>query len=294
MKVAVAADAIGHRDGVAASEVIAQAFADSGAVVAVVPLATGGRQLGEAVGRFAPGALMVVPVGQQQIADALESDAEDLVLDLAEIRVEDLGRSVLGRQPRHRLDELRERWRGRTLTALVREGQEARELTGLKGFASIDLRVEGADLAATLAADAEAERWVAELGLTPGPGAGAARGLGLVIQTLGGRVVDPITFLMERSGFRRTVQQADLVVTGAEEFDFHGLGGPVVKRVAAVAGESLRPVIAVTGRSFISARELRLGGFEATYPLLTGPVGTAAPPNLLAEVAARVARTWVW
>nr|WP_231979928.1 glycerate kinase [Tessaracoccus coleopterorum] len=85
------------------------------------------------------------------------------------------------------------------------------------------------------------------------------QGLGLLLQGIGATVTDPLTFLTERFGLAATIASADLVVTGAEELDFHALGGPVVKRVAALAGEALRPVIAVVGRNFVSSRELRLG-----------------------------------
>lgn len=294
MRVVVATDGIAGLGGVAASEIIAQEFADRGALVAVVPLATVGTALHDAIERAAPGAPCTAPDSSAAVGCELSDPRDGLVIDLTATRVDDLGRGALGQHPGDRLAHLRALWNGHGPTALVPEGQATRALTGLAGFASTDLRAEGADLAATLAADEEAERWARELGLTPGPGAGAARGLGLLVEAVGGTLTDPLTFLIDRFGLRQTLMEADLVITGADEFNFHALGGPVVKRVASLAGEALRPVIAITGRSFISARELRLGGFEASYPLVTGLADEAPSPQRLAEVAARVALTWAW
>jgi glycerate kinase len=85
---------------------------------------------------------------------------------------------------------------------------------------------------------------------------------------------------------------ADLVVTAAESLDFHAVGGPIVKRAVSMAGAALRPAIAIVGRNFVSARELRLAGFEEAYPL--GAAGEEPTPERLSEVAMRVATTWSW
>ena len=178
--------------------------------------------------------------------------------------------------------------------ALVPADQVSRPLTGLNGLAATEGREAGAELAGVLARDAAAEQWVRRLGLEPGPGAGAASGAGLLLQALGGSVVDPLSLLAERYRLADTLQRADLVVTGAEELDFHAVGGAVVKRVAAMAGEALRPVIAVVGRNFISSRELRLAGLEQAYPLLAAVAPGETTPDLLADVSRQVATTWSW
>ncbi|AQP47497.1 hypothetical protein BW730_08325 [Tessaracoccus aquimaris] len=295
MRVVIASDALAGLEPAASSEVIARAFAERGVSVAVVPLAATGRALREGIATSAPDHVVAAPSTSEDLGDLLRGDPARLVLDLTAIRVDDLGRGALvGADPAAELAEIARRWRARELVALVPDDQVGQEFTGLNGFASTQLRSEGADLTAVLAADAEAGRWAALLGIDPAPGAGAARGLGLLVQGAGGTVTDPLSFLVDRFGLAATIAQADLVVTGAESLDFHALGGPVVKRVAAMASEALRPVIAVVGRNFVSARELRLGGFETAYPLVPGGSEENPTPERLAEVAAHVARTWQW
>ena len=294
MRVVVATDAIAGLPPDASAELIAHAFADLGATVAVVPLAGTGPALHAAIASCAPGFEIVAPATSAELGEALRGSADRLLLDLTATRVDDLGRAALGEAPREELSRLRDAWQGRELVALVPEEQLGRDLTGLSGFASTELRAEGHDLKAVLVAEGLAERWAAELGLTPGRGSGAARGLGLLLQGLGVSVTDPLTFLTGRFGLETTIAEADLVVTGAEELDFHALGGPVVKKVVAMAGEALRPAIAIVGRNFVSSRELRLGGFESAHPLLTGAGDDVATPERLSEVAGKVARTWLW
>ncbi len=294
MRVVIASDGVAGLSPTEASERIAGAFAERGVTVAVVPMAAAGDALRQSIARCAPEFEVVAVDTSERLGAALAGEADALLLDLTETSCRDLGRGALGGDPAETFEGLRRRWQGRSLVALVPEGQVARELTGLAGYASTELRAEGADLATVLAADAAAERWAAELGVVPQPGAGAARGLGLIVQALGGRVMDPLTFLSERFRLASTIARADLVVTGAEALDFHALGGPVVKRVAAMAGEALRPVIGIVGRNFVSSRELRLAGFEAAYPILSGIGDDQAQPDRLSEVSAHVARTWHW
>ena len=83
-------------------------------------------------------------------------------------------------------------------------------------------------------------------------------------------------------------------MTGAEWLDFHARGGPVVQQVVAWGEGALRPVIAISGRNFISSRELRIAGFEEAYALKDGPGKDPATPEELASGAARVATSWRW
>ena len=85
-----------------------------------------------------------------------------------------------------------------------------------------------------------------------------------------------------------------MVVTGAESLDFHAVGGPIVTHMVALAGEALRPVIAVVGRNYISARELRLAGLESAYPVSVAAGDDAATVEGLTRVARGVAATWRW
>lgn len=297
MRVVVASDALAGLSAAGASELIAGAFMERGAQVVVVPLGVEGEALAAAVAVAAPAATLVSPVDAVELGRFLAEADGDLVVDLTGCRVDDLAREALDAfdaQPVAALKVAGEAWAGRRLVALVPEGQPERPLTGLTGMAATEGRERGADLAAVLAADSVAGRWAAHLGLVPGPGAGAAGGAGLLIQAMGGVVTDPLTFLEESYGLAGTLGQADVVVTGAESLDFHAVGGPVVKRVVSLAGEALRPVIAVVGRNFVSARELRLAGLESAYPLLPGAGDEPSTPEQLAEVAAKVAATWSW
>ena len=301
MRVVVATDALAGLSPRAASETIARAFADRGAQVAVVPLGVDGEHLAAAARAAAPAAVFSVAHTSREAGDALAGaapgDDTTYVLDLTSARVDDLGRGLFppfGDDPAGALLAARAAWEGRTLVALVPDAAQSRPLTGLDGHASTVLREAGATLQEILTFDAAAERWAADLGLTSGPGAGAAGGLGLLIQALGGRVVDPLTWLGEQFGLERTLGQADLIVTGAEWLDFHARGGPVVQQVVAWGEGALRPVIAISGRNFISSRELRIAGFEEAYALKDGPGKDPATPEELASGAARVATSWRW
>ena len=201
---------------------------------------------------------------------------------------------AFGDDPARALAAARERWAGRELVALVADGQQERPLTGMHGYAATEGREAGLALAQVLEADREGERWLEALGLEQGPGSGAAGGLGLLIQAMGGRVVDPLTYLAERFSLENTLTQADVVVTGAERLDFHAVGGPIVKRVVALAEAALRPAVAIVGRNYVSARELRLAGLETAYPLLPGAGEETSTPERLVEVAQQVATTWSW
>ncbi|AQX16661.1 MULTISPECIES: glycerate kinase [Tessaracoccus] len=297
MRVVIAADAMAGLTPADASALIAGRFAERGAVPAVVPLAVTGDALAHAVATAAPGAPFARPADAVDLGRALADADGDLVVDLTACRVADLGRGVLDAfadDPVEAVAVARQAWSGRRLVALVEDGQQERPLTGLTGLAATEGREHGADLADVLAADAVAGRWATSLGLTAQPGAGAAGGAGLLLQAMGAVITDPLTFLVEHYGLAGTMAQADLVVTGADMLDFHAVGGPVVKRIVGMAGEALRPVIAIVGRNYVSSRELRLAGLEAAYPVLAGAGDDIATPGQVAEVAERVARTWSW
>lgn len=295
MRVVVVADAVAGLSPAAASDCIARAFAERGAQVAVVPLGVTGPALREALKALAPGEGAVSPLDAAGLGSALAGEAG--IIDLTASGIHGLGReSLLGfaDDPRTAIAVLRERWGGRSLVALVPEGQAERPLAGLNGLAATEGRAAGADLATVLTRDAEAERWAATLGLEPDAGSGAAGGAGLIIKAVGGRIVEPLAFLAERAQLAATMAAADVVVTGAETLDFHSVGGPIVKRAVAMAGEALRPAIAIVGRNYISARELRLAGLEEAYPVRAPGDPAEVTVDGLASVSARVAATWAW
>ncbi|MBB1483653.1 glycerate kinase [Tessaracoccus sp. MC1865] len=299
MRVVVAADSIAGLTPRVASETIAGGFAAKGAQVAVVPLGVDGEALAEAAAIAAPEALFISASTTADVADALSRPGAeaDVVLDLTGCQVDGLGAAILARfadDPVQGLIAARAAWAGRQLVALVPADQVSRPLTGLEGHASTALRSAGATLQEVLTFDARAERWLAELGLEQGPGAGAAGGVGLIVTALGGRVLDPLFWLAERYGLAGTVAQADLVVTGAELMEFHAVGGPVVKKVVSWAEEQLRPAIAIAGRNYVSSRELRIAGLETAHALREGAAEDESTPDELAAAASRLAASWAW
>lgn len=293
MRVLVAADAmagLGPRD---ASEVIAHAFARAGAQAAVVPLVDGGRWFGPAVSAFDSAAVVMQPATLSEALAALSVDGARLYVDLTGVARHSWDELVS--IPPTVIDALRRAAVGRDVVAVVAAGQQSNALTGLTGVVAERGRLESSDLGDTLAADAAASRWGESLGIAgTTPGSGAADGIGTLVLALGGRIVSGIDACVAGFGMGSTVAEADLVVTGAALLDFHAVGGDVVKEVARLAGEALRPVVAIVGRNFVSSRELRLAGLESAHPILEGPGGDEASPEQLAEVAAKVARSWSW
>ena len=151
------------------------------------------------------------------------------------------------------------------------------------------------ELGDTLTADTRVSRWCEAIGVSGDmPGSGAADGVGALIAAVGGRITSGIDVCVDGFGVASTMAKADLIVTGSSVLDFHAVGGDVVKEVAALAGKALRPVIAIVGRNFVSARELRLGGIESAHPLLDGAGDDEPGPERLAGVASKVARSWNW
>lgn len=293
MRVLVAADAmvgLGPRD---ASEVIARAFAEAGAQVAVVPLADGGPWFEPAVAAFDPSAAVASPSTLEEALAALQGVTPTLYVDLTGIgrhSWEELVSVGVGE-----LDALRRAVAGRDIVAVVRSGQQSATLTGLTGVVAERGRLDGADLADTLAADTKVSRWCESLGVDgTTAGTGAADGAGALFLAAGGRIVSGLDACLAVFDVESTAAKADLLVTGSAVLDFHAVGGDIVKQVARVAGEALRPVVAIVGRNFVSSRELRLAGIESAHPILDGPDGEEASPAQLAEISARVARSWSW
>lgn len=302
MRVVVTCDAIAGLGARRASEVVARAFSDAGAQVAVAVLGAGGASLADAVAPF-PGVAVIRPESATELGARLAELAREggrgarYVIDLATTEVTDLGATFLDAFPGPPVEALASARAGLAnveLVAVVAADEVERPLTGLSGLASTVGREVGHDLRQVLAADARAEAWLATLGVADRPGAGAAGGLGLLLQHVGAAIMDGLTLTADLLNLAETMRRADLVVTGARSLDFHAIGGPVVKRIAAMGEEALRPVVAVAGRNFVSARELRLAGIESAAALV--PAGSPDEPTEqdLARVARQLAATWTW
>jgi glycerate kinase len=132
--------------------------------------------------------------------------------------------------------------------------------------------------------------------LADGKGAGAAGGLGFGLALLGATRVPGIGTALDLVGFDALVQSADVVVTGEGSFDYQSLSGKVVNGVAEAATRAARPTVVLAGRVEVGRREMAAVGVESAYSVvdLAGSVEAALdrPAERLAELAARVARTW--
>jgi len=126
-------------------------------------------------------------------------------------------------------------------------------------------------------------------------GAGAAGGLGYALLLLGATRRPGIELVAEATDLPGRARRADLVVTGEGAFDFSSRAGKVPYGVAAVAAEAIRPCVALAGQVLVGSREMRALGIESAYSLveLVGEERAFADPaGALADLAARVARTW--
>jgi glycerate kinase len=126
-------------------------------------------------------------------------------------------------------------------------------------------------------------------------GAGAAGGLGHALLLLGASFAPGIGLVADAVGLAERARSADLVLTGEGAFDFSSRSGKVPYGVATVAAEALRPCVALAGEVLVGAREMRALGVESAYSLveLVGKERAfAEPAAALADLAARVARTW--
>jgi glycerate kinase len=123
--------------------------------------------------------------------------------------------------------------------------------------------------------------------------AGAGGGLGFAVLLAGGTCADGAAAAAEAVGLADQARAADLVVTGEESFDFESRIGSVVGRVASIAGQAVRPCIALAGEVLVGSREMRALGVESAYAIadLVGE-GDGSPAGDLAGLAERVARTW--
>lgn len=298
MRVLVAADAMAGLGPRGTSEVIAAAFADIGADVAVVPLAEGGDGFADAIAELDPAGFLARPDSLEQALHALSHlqsvpVASKIRVDLTALTPPDWG--SLTALDSAQLAGLAASIAGRELVAIVRTGDQSSSLTGLSGRVAERGREHGLDLGETLANDDTVDTWLKSLGIDgTTPGTGAAEGVGAVVQALGGRVCSGIEALIEGFGMEKTVARADLLVTGTPVLDFHAVGGDVVKEMARLGTEALRPVIAIVGRNFVSSRELRLAGIESAHAILDGAGEEHPLPAQLAEVAGRVAKSWSW
>ena len=126
------------------------------------------------------------------------------------------------------------------------------------------------------------------------PGAGAAGGVGYAAQAvLGARMQPGAELVLELMGFQTLCAGAALVITGEGSLDLQTLLGKTPAGVAKAAQAHGIPVVAVCGRSLLSAQDVAASGIAAVYALTdleSDPaVCMAQAGPLLRELAAQVA-----
>jgi glycerate kinase len=170
-------------------------------------------------------------------------------------------------------------------------------LTGLFGASKVFGAQKGLDESAQQRADAQLERLAALAGRVAATqkGAGAAGGLGYGLILLGATRRPGLELVADAVGLPARIADADLVITGEGSFDASSRGGKVPVAMAAMAAEAARPTIVLAGRVGMGTREHRALGVESAYSLvdLVGEHrALSEPAAALADLAARVARTW--
>ena len=159
----------------------------------------------------------------------------------------------------------------------------------------------------------EAERVVLEAGLarfaslvtaaigrddTGLPGAGAAGGVGYAAQAVLGAAMRPgVELVLELMGFEALCEGASLVVTGEGSLDRQTLLGKTPAGVARAAQAHGIPVVAVCGRSLLSAEDVAASGIAQVYALTDlepdPAVCMSDAARLLRTLSAQVATDWL-
>jgi glycerate kinase len=175
-------------------------------------------------------------------------------------------------------------------------------LLGANGAAATFGPQKGADPTQVDQLDRGLARWAKILTAATGrdvadkPGAGAAGGIGYAALAGLGAIRRPgIELLLELVGFDEQLADAQLVITGEGSLDEQTLHGKAPAGVAVRAAEI--PVVAVAGRSLLSAERLAEAGIAAVYPLSDlEPDPTRSMANaaqLVRQIGARIARDWL-
>ena len=147
-------------------------------------------------------------------------------------------------------------------------------LTGPDGAAEVYGPQKGASAAEVAVLAAGLRHWAAVVAAAVGrdwsqaPGAGAAGGVGFAALAVLGATRRPgIELVLDLAGFETALDGADLVITGEGSLDEQSLAGKTPVGVARAAARRGIPVVAVAGRSTLTAAELAGAGIAAVYPL---------------------------
>ena len=175
-------------------------------------------------------------------------------------------------------------------------------LLGNHGAAAVFGPQKGAGPAEVTALDRGLERLRDALGAVLGPaavqaalspGAGAAGGMGYGALTVLGALRRPgIDVVLEFTQLRERLRGADLVITGEGSLDEQSLRGKTPLGVLRCAQQEAIEVVAVCGRSLLSAEQLHEAGFAAVHALSDrapdARTSMAEAPRLLRDVGAEI------
>lgn len=265
------------------------------------PMTAGSRGTGEVIGAAVAAGCreVVIGVGGSASTDGGAGLVRALgagLLDAAGREIPD-GGGALAALDRIALAGLRERTGG---VRFVVASDVDNPLTGAAGAAAVYAPQKGAGPAQVLELDDALGHWADVIAEATGadhrhsPGAGAAGGVGFAaVALLGAEFRRGIDLVLDLVGFRDSLADADLVITGEGALDEQTLRGKAPAGVAAVARAAGVPVVAVCGRSMLAASRLEEAGIAAAYAL------TDVEPRLdrclahgemlLADLGARIA-----
>jgi glycerate kinase len=155
---------------------------------------------------------------------------------------------------------------------------QVRELAGgLRHWAAVVASATGTETAAT--------DW------SQAPGSGAAGGVGFAARAvLGAEPWPGIGLVLDLVGFDAALAGAALVITGEGSLDTQSLSGKAPVGVARAAARLGIPVVAVAGRSTLTAAQLAAAGITAVYPLSDlepDPARCSAEASVLLERVGR-------
>ena len=162
----------------------------------------------------------------------------------------------------------------RSAREMILAADVANPLTGPDGAAEVYGPQKGASPAEVAVLAAGLRRWAAVVAAAIGtdwsqaPGAGAAGGVGFAALAVLGATRRPgIELVLDLAGFETALDGADLVITGEGSLDTQSLAGKTPVGVARAAARRGIQVVAVAGRSTLTAAELAAAGIAAVYPL---------------------------
>jgi glycerate kinase len=105
------------------------------------------------------------------------------------------------------------------------------------------------------------------------PGAGAAGGMGAGgIGFLGGRIQSGAELLLERSGLKNALPDADLLLGGEGRLDATSFSGKLLSSILTEAGNHQVPVIALCGQLALRSPEYNEYGLLAAFSICNGPM----------------------